>query len=153
MKILVLSDSHGNRNALRQILAKENDADMIVHLGDGAGDMAAFLPFTVNKSVICVRGNCDDKSLGFLEKQTFSAGDIRVLACHGHRFGVKTGLLSLYYEAQCQNAKLALYGHTHAHAVTENEGVLMVNPGAAFFGRYAVVAVEGGAISPELRYV
>ena len=153
MKLLVLSDSHGNVEAVRKILTLEKDADMIVHLGDGAGDMARFLPFTVGKTVVYVRGNCDDRSPGLKEKQVFEAGGVRVLACHGHRFHVKNDLLPLYYEGKSKNAALCLYGHTHAAASDENGGVLMVNPGAAYFGRYAVICIENGDILTEFKTV
>ena len=138
---------------LQKILCKENDADMIVHLGDGAGDMARFLHFTVGKSVIYVRGNCDDRSLGLTEEQVFEAGGLRVLACHGHRFHVKSDLLGLYYEAKSKNASLCLYGHTHVPALDETDGVTMLNPGAAYFGRYAVITVTDAAFEPRFDTV
>ena len=150
MKLLVLSDSHANTETLREILLKETDADMIVHLGDGAGDMARFLPFTVGKSVVYVRGNCDDRSLGLQEEQVFEAGGIRVVACHGHRFHVKSGLLELYFEGKSKNASLCLYGHTHVAACDENDSVTLVNPGAAYFGRYAVIRIADG--KPETQF-
>ena len=36
MKIIVVSDTHGNEKKLENIILKHQDADLFLHLGDGA---------------------------------------------------------------------------------------------------------------------
>ena len=36
MKIIVISDTHGNEKKLENIILKHQDADLFLHLGDGA---------------------------------------------------------------------------------------------------------------------
>ncbi|MBR4175571.1 MAG: metallophosphoesterase family protein, partial [Lachnospiraceae bacterium] len=38
MKILIISDSHGNFSAIRKVLSMEKDAQMLIHCGDIEGD-------------------------------------------------------------------------------------------------------------------
>lgn len=90
----------------------------IVHLGDGAGDIASSADF--HESVVySVRGNCDsyDRLLPNGEELplflTFYAGKYKVLATHGHAFGVKSSLDELCRFASGEGADIVLYGHTH----------------------------------------
>ena len=64
MRIIVLSDTHGNPKVLETILARHADADACIHLGDGEGDVKLFLschPEWESK-FYAVRGNCDFNS-------------------------------------------------------------------------------------------
>ncbi len=151
MKLLALSDSHGAAGRLQAILQRETEVDGIVHLGDGAGDMARFLAFTVGKPVWIARGNCDRAADGLAEQHVFTEAGVTVLACHGHRYNVKTGLLALYFAAVQAQAKLCLYGHTHVQKAETYEGVTLLNPGAVMNGRYAVVTLENGAVTYALK--
>ena len=36
MKIIVISDTHGNMHRLKDVVEKNKDADLFLHLGDGA---------------------------------------------------------------------------------------------------------------------
>ena len=56
---------------------------------------------------------------------------LSVFCCHGHRYGVKSGLARLAARAKELGCEVALYGHTHRAAVEEVDGVLCVNPGSA----------------------
>ena len=55
--ILVLSDSHGNTKNVRKILDLCPDADMVVHLGDGASDFTKTLPDNYEKPFVAIEGN------------------------------------------------------------------------------------------------
>ena len=56
-RILVLSDSHGNSKNVKRILELCHDADMIVHLGDGAADLSKLLPDNYEKPLVLIEGN------------------------------------------------------------------------------------------------
>ena len=53
MKILLVSDSHGNCSALDILLKKYPKMDMYLHAGDLEVDEKSIVPFD------CVKGNCD----------------------------------------------------------------------------------------------
>ena len=59
-KLLVLSDSHGARDAIERILNKEqNNVDAVIFLGDGLRDLEQALAFFPHLRVYSVAGNCD----------------------------------------------------------------------------------------------
>lgn len=125
---LILSDSHGNRTAIKKIAPLCAENDFIVHLGDGAGDIREIMREFPEK-VYSVRGNCD----GFdgQDECVIEAEGLSILCCHGHKYGVKSGLFKLVARAKELDCEIALYGHTHRAIIEEIDGVLCINPGAA----------------------
>ena len=109
MKILVLSDSHGNLENMVQAVERENPR-MILHLGDcwreaeRLHDRFPEIPFHQ------VPGNCDFRPQEPAEQLLFLE-DKRVLMCHGHTYRVKQSLLLAGYAAEEQNLDLFLFGH------------------------------------------
>ena len=151
MKLLVLSDSHGRVGMLEKAYETHPDADMIVFLGDGLRDVSR--AFTgCEKTVVCVRGNCDgitfDSSFAAhaLEETILDLEGVRVLCCHGHRYGVKSGLSTIAEYADSKDIQLVLYGHTHTPAQTRCGGVVLFNPGRASTGSYGIVYLKDGAV-------
>jgi uncharacterized protein len=53
MKIVVVSDTHGDSDAIRRVLLQEQDADLYLHAGDVGLPRDLLGPFAA------VRGNCD----------------------------------------------------------------------------------------------
>lgn len=150
MRVLVVSDSHGYTGRLGNILmAAEADGrpDAVIHLGDGYHDLAEFsgeLP-----PVYQVAGNCD---LGHTDTQdVISLGGARLLLTHGHPFHVKLGLSQLTARAAEEKAFAALFGHTHRPFLETRNGILLLNPGAAMDGHYAILTVSRlGAVEAQL---
>lgn len=124
---LVLSDSHGKRRGLEKLMPLFGENDFIVHLGDGSADMRDVLRAFPEKVYLC-RGNCDF-SFGE-EEYVIREEGVSLLCCHGHKYGVKSGLSRLARRAKELGCEVALYGHTHRAAIEETDGVLCVNPGA-----------------------
>ena len=58
MKLVVLSDTHGNINAIKGIETLFDSADKVIHLGDHFYDMDKFAP-KIKDKLITVYGNCD----------------------------------------------------------------------------------------------
>ncbi len=133
---LVISDTHGSaRNNISRLVPIMNTCDFIVHLGDGASDLAPFLSQLTCK-VYSVKGNCDfsrnEKEL-ILDTE---AGKIMFL--HGDGYSVKSGdYLSLCYHAKENECNFVFFGHTHIAEETEFMGVTLVNPGSLGRPRYA----------------
>ena len=141
MKILILSDSHGAYPALIQAFEREKP-DYVLFLGDGSRDAERLFEKSGATPVCRVSGNCDlmdDQP----DTKLLDVAGIRIAMTHGHRFGVKSGLASYAMYAEKVGASVALYGHTHAANCERRGGVLLVNPGAAVNGKYAVLTADG----------
>ena len=127
-KILVMSDTHGNKANMAAAINKFGDVDFIIHLGDYARD-AEFLKTLTKKKVYAVCGNCDITSRAESE-MVIRAGGKKILAVHGHKQGVKTSLIRLGLYALEKNVDAALFGHTHKPTEHMYEGVVLYNPGS-----------------------
>ncbi|AVK63317.1 YfcE family phosphodiesterase [Lactobacillus sp. CBA3606] len=155
MKCLVVSDSHGDRDILVQLLAAYQDkVDAFFHCGDSelAADDAVFDQMHV------VQGNMDFDNQYPTAVTTTVAG-VKVYMTHGHLVGVNLSLDHLIAAAQAANAQLAFLGHTHQLGVERHAGLLVLNPGSISYprgeftqlgGTYAIVDVQAAAI--EVQY-
>ena len=148
---LVVSDSHGQTGRLSSVLMHAEalgKMDGVIHLGDGYSDLdpfAAAFPETIR-----VKGNCDGAPLS---ETTLVCGvsGVRMLLTHGHPFYVRQGTDTLLFKALQENCRAALFGHTHIPYLKEKNGVLLLNPGAAMEGRFALLKVfENGALDAAL---
>lgn len=125
-KILVVSDSHGLTSELVQLKEKHQDeVDVMLHCGDS--ELQANDP--VLEGFIVVRGNCDFEEQ-FLEDIVQSVGNKKVMITHGHRYQVKSSLLSLSYRAAELKANIVCFGHSHILGAEILNGILFLNPGS-----------------------
>lgn len=135
MKILVVSDNHGDEQILTDLVAKyANQVDLMVHCGD-----AELSPVqSPMNSFQAVRGNNDD-GLNYPQQRLLTIDDERILVVHGDHDRVNYSLTPLLLKAQAERASLVCYGHTHQLAVCEDEGILFINPGSISMprGEYA----------------
>ena len=133
-KLLVLSDSHGARDAIKRILNKEqNNVDAVIFLGDGLRDLEQALAFFPHLRVYSVAGNCDYGALEPLD-------------------GVKYDLDTLADAAAARGAEVALFGHSHIPHAEQRGKVFLFNPGSC--GRcytgpdtYGLLTLENGAVT------
>ncbi len=131
MKLLVVSDTHGEADLLKELAIKYKDYTKI-HLGDRGFDKALLDEL----NFIHVDGNCDygnDK-----DKIIEIEGNI-ILLTHGDKYQVKYDLGNLYFKALEVNANIVLYGHTHIQSKIEYNGILFLNPGALKDNKYLVI--------------
>lgn len=129
--ILVLSDSHGDIESLKTAIRGFGDkADLIIHAGDGAQDLARLQFSGVGlKPWEGVRGNSDpDFSLPL--RKTIEYRGKRILVCHGHLHSIGSSLDGLVRAARAEKADAVVYGHSHRPFWEEIEGVLVLNPGS-----------------------
>lgn len=170
MRLLVLSDIHGQETALHQILRCEAVApkkiDLVVFLGDGLREFDwlsyrgefAFLP------MLSVRGNCDFfRSDDVPELRKLSFYGHRILMTHGHRFDVKSGLSRATAFAASKEIDLLLFGHTHVpkeirlekgdtfEGAPVSRPLILFNPGAVESGSYGLVTLSEDKIVCEHR--
>jgi uncharacterized protein len=148
MRILVVSDTHGNQTALLKAHQAAGHLDVVIHLGDGETD-AAILSELENHHVLRVAGNCDTGSTAPRELVCTWKG-IRLLLCHGDRYGVKTSLSRLVQRGNEIGVDGVLYGHTHLAMAEKHEGLMLINPGTmtypAPFHSYAILEITADGL-------
>lgn len=151
MKILVLSDSHGSMQYMCDAVEKEQP-DCIIHLGDHAKDAEELSVYYPNIPMSVVRGNCDPFS-DQPETRLAVYDGVKILSCHGHTYGVKSGLLRASYAAREVGADIFLFGHTHIPFCDRSDnGLILLNPGACgrgnAFGKptYGIIETDGRTV-------
>lgn len=123
VRILVVSDSHGQAERLQQIVERV-DADHVIHCGDFCTEKSQ-LP---KRPLTVVQGNCDFEQLE--NEQIWETNQVRFYITHGHRYGVKSSVLSLVDRAKEVGAQIACFGHSHLPYCQQFDGILLVNPGS-----------------------
>ena len=153
MKILVMSDSHGNKDAMLKAIAVESPG-IILHLGDYIKDCAAIEWEYPEIPLHSVLGNCDRFSTG-LEIDEFTLSGKRFFMTHGHLHHVKTGYSYLLSAAASRGADVALFGHTHVPYFSVSENCAFINPGSIGMNRktYAVLEIKNVDVTCEIKHV
>lgn len=147
MKILILSDSHGDVGTMIDIVEREQPNE-IFHLGDCVRDAESLSFACPELPVIMVPGNCDGWT-GMQERLLLEREGVRILLAHGHRWHVKSGAGAALADARMSGADILLYGHTHqAVCCTEEDGLWRMNPGTVggigARATYGVIQLEKG---------
>ncbi len=147
MKILVLSDSHGDANAARLAVEKERPR-MIFFLGDGWRDSDAFIEAFPDTPLFRVPGNCDYfQAQKNAPEQIIAVEGFRIMICHGHTYGVKQGFWEAEQAAKRENLDAFLFGHTHDSLIRRRGKTLYFNPGSIGMGfppTYGILNAERG---------
>lgn len=126
MKYLAVSDNHGKRQILVELLERyQGKADCFFHCGDSELDAGDELW----KTYLVVKGNCDYTS-GYPNSVVENTGMDTVFMTHGHLSNVRFGLTQLALQAEEVKANLVLFGHTHQLGCEMHKGVLFLNPGS-----------------------
>ncbi|OJF77130.1 MAG: hypothetical protein BKP49_03070 [Treponema sp. CETP13] len=158
--LLVVSDSHGEKDILEQILLEFGaDSDVLVFCGDGFYDVMELIEeaYTNEKLraclppvIACVQGNGDissktikipenkitkDSITGFREysikkELAFTVAGRVVFLVHGNRHCVDSGVEMLSSAAFSADADLVFFGHTHRRFRDDIGGTLFLNPGS-----------------------
>ncbi len=134
MKIIVMSDSHGNLRSLSHVI-DDFHADMYIHLGDGERELNTYCLTHPDKNIYHVSGNCDYMSLSPDELLTSPDDKNVIFAVHGHLHNVKYSLEVLKDMARRNGANIVLYGHTHARHNEYDDGMYIINPGSVSIPR------------------
>ena len=129
MKILVVSDSHGQISDMERAVELE-DPRIVIHLGDRVEDAEDLERRCPNPVFISLPGNCDYFCPDRPDRLLRKLGGISIFMTHGHRYGVKSDLLRLTLAAREAGAEIALFGHTHCALCEKQDGLWLMNPGA-----------------------
>ena len=133
MKILLVSDSHGDYESLDRLFKMYPNMDLYLHAGDSEQDEFSIKPF------ISVRGNCDH----YYDFQNF----LVIPSPQGNIYVQHTPHISKSVINE-HKAKIVIHGHTHIRRNEKLNDILYVNPGAISFARdkyegsYAILLIE-----------
>lgn len=132
-KVLVISDTHKKINKVIKLLEK-GCYDLVIHLGDlvsDAEDIEAIFP---SIPVFSVVGNCDYYTSDAYEGLLLTINGCKMLCCHGHQLGVKSGLSKIGYLASVNHADIAFFGHSHQRTFEnftfDEKEISLFNPGS-----------------------
>jgi len=151
MKILVISDSHGSKDAILDAIAMESP-ELILHLGDHDKDCAVIETEYPGIPLRSIRGNCDRTSAGF-DADEFRLENKLFYMTHGHLYHVKFSKASLIKMAADRGVDVLLFGHTHIPYYSLNGTLSIINPGSigSTEKSYAVLELKNGVVSCELK--
>ena len=159
MKILVMSDTHGKRTRVFNIIKEHRDADALFYLGDGEADLELGLiengidgNADGSMRVFQVCGNCDRDSKEEVTIKT-TQGGVPFLLTHGFDQSVEYGTKRLVEQAKEKGCQVALYGHIHKQCLEEEDGVITYNPGAVLNGEYGLIYIENGQLRFEHKKI
>lgn len=147
MKILVVSDSHGDYRSFSRIVRSQTKAEVVLFLGDGFEEFNEVKMDFPQKMFIGVKGNNDwGCPLPMTEERVIEGK--RFFLTHGHVERVKYGLDILKQKAISRHADIVLYGHTHVPYTEYDSGLYIMNPGALkrFDCSYGVIDIQNGDI-------
>ncbi len=155
MRILVLSDTHGDFRRLWEIVERhKDDTRLVLFLGDGLREFDDVQTLYPDLIFDCVAGNCD---YGRMEKRTalIEAGGKRIFFTHGDSYGVKQSTVRLADAARAAGAEIALFGHTHRGMTAYEDGLYLMNPGSPSCPRgskpsYGIIDIVPGGIATNL---
>lgn len=159
MKIVLLSDTHGELMLAKECLAQESPYDACYHMGD-----VGFEPeYLHHVQYVC--GNHDQHR--FVKERIFEVEGWKIWMLHGHLYEYEVieqmnqqpqlwkswdHCMEIIYQTIAQQAKqkgcdLVLFGHTHTAYFEKRDGIYLCNPGSLCFshdGRppsYAVLTI------------
>lgn len=146
MRVLVVSDTHGNTGALCRAIEEQPTARTVIFLGDGLRDAEDAQTRYPDRTIYTVPGNCDFAALDPKVREE-TLGGKRFFFTHGHVYDVKYGLYRLDLAARQYNADIALFGHTHQPYQEYADGLYLFNPGSlGYGGTYGYVDIVGGGV-------
>lgn len=157
MKILAISDTHGELGKVYEVYRNIRDVDMILHMGDMLRD-AEDLASRLDIPVIGVKGNMDGartkEACTHIEET--EAG--LIMMTHGHVDGVNYDITNLVYRGMEEGARIILFGHTHIPYLEKTDELIIMNPGSltrprdGSDGSYGIIDIDGNEINAEIIY-
>lgn len=158
MKIIVVSDTHGNNGAFLEKAITMKKADLIFHLGDYVSD-AKKISKIMGIDFIAVKGNGDYGTKDVNEDELVEINGKRIFLTHGHRYNVSYNLNDIYYKGLELGADLILFGHTHVPIIEKTKELIIMNPGSPSIPRtldrkrtFGLITI-GEEIEAELIYI
>jgi uncharacterized protein len=159
MKILVLSDTHGETDKAEEVIRNQNNVDLIIHLGDYFRDAQKLSGMFPQIPIEYIYGNSDFMIGDVSAEKVLEYKGKKILITHGHRYSVKWDYDKLYKKAEELQVDLLLFGHTHVADMVEKGHYIVLNPGSISDPRddnsesYAIIEINEETIKPNLIYI
>ncbi len=162
MKVVVISDTHGNVGGLRNVakgLVTGGRVDRFIHLGDDYRDAEVF--DELGASYLRVPGVFSDHYVdrAVPNRLVQELGGWRFLLTHTRRSHANDLRKDLKPEELIAQKKVdvVLFGHSHIPEISQQQGILFVNPGhlkdsdkKGYSASYAVLEVADDEIVASL---
>lgn len=154
MKVLVMSDTHGNIENAKRVLDQliPLGVKAVLHCGDYVSDARLIEKCYPQIEVYSVYGNCD-VGFGGAYSQVVTLEGLSIYMSHGHKYGVKWGdYEEVAIDAVAHEATVAVCGHSHEAYLTKKQGVLIMNPGSLTLPRdskypsYGILEIKDGHV-------
>lgn len=150
MRVLIISDSHGDTKRFDQIITA-SEPDMIIHLGDIERDVEYLEAVYPNIPLHAVLGNNDP----WVRRETEKVIEIenqKIFITHGHLYGVWDNGFRVCERAKELGCATALFGHSHVPVDEMFGNVRAFNPGSISRprqGSYSVgiMEIENGKVA------
>ena len=138
MKLLLMSDSHQNYSAVRDVVTRHRyEVDAFVHLGDGIREFLDVMKDMDCSNYYFIAGNNEEGTIYCQspDYKIITIDEHRILITHGNKYENKLDLLGVAHIASMNNAEIALCGHTHVAEDEMIHGIRVINPGALRYWR------------------
>ena len=160
MKLLLMSDSHQNYSAVRDVVTRHRDeVDVFVHLGDGIREFLDVMKEMDCSNYYFIAGNHEDGTIynQSPDYEIITIEGYRILITHGDKYENKLDLLGVAHIASMNGAEIALCGHTHVAVDEMIHGVRVINPGSLRYARdgakrYAILDVDDDIYVAFIEY-
>jgi len=149
VKILVVTDSHGNFQNLINTFEKE-EPEIVLCAGDHSTDVEDLSFVKEDAEYYIVRGNCDFYDVKHEDILKIEVEGKTILLAHGHHYGVKSTYDYIREEGKKQEVDLVVFGHTHVPYL-EEEDIKLFNPGALKDGLYGILDITKDKIDIEFK--
>ncbi len=146
MRIVVISDTHGDDEVVRKVFLREQKADVFLHAGDVCSMPIEVTPF------ICVRGNCD---MFYPQYPSHFSMDTEYGKLYIQHYPRSRSELS---DLKKDGVTIFVHGHTHVKEIKDYEGVKVLCPGSASrprddYASYMVIKTSENEVEVEFKQV
>lgn len=143
MKILLVSDSHGHNEILKNLVRQYPNMNFYFHAGDSQSSPYEIAPF------ISVKGNCDYDE-DFMDH-------IKINTPYGNLYMTHKPLINPNIIKE-NDIKILINGHTHVPQIKKVEDLYILNPGSVVYPRldnspsYMIIDIEKDKIDAKIIY-
>ena len=158
MRILVISDTHGDTNKAEEAIRSNKEINLIIHLGDYFRDAQKLSNLFPNIPIEYIYGNSDFMIDDVPAEKMLDVCGKKIFITHGHRYSVKWDYDKLFKKAEELHADILLFGHTHIPDIVKRNQYYVMNPGSTSDPRddsdesYAIIEIDNGKLAPKICY-
>ena len=159
MKILVISDTHGDIDKAEEVIKGNANIDLVIHLGDYFRDAQKLSSLFPEIPIEYIYGNSDFMIGDVPAEKILEYKGKKIFITHGHKYSVKWDYEKLYKKAEEMEVDLLLFGHTHVADLVKRDNYTIVNPGSISDPRensgesYAIIELDEQKVASKLVYI